>query len=104
MMLLFAFTYKTMPIFSMIIFGMIGFITMLAQPVVLVWAQKVLPEYKSITAGFINGFCWGITALMLSGLGAVAQRFGVIQVLLVLTAVPVLFSYYVKFLKGSSEV
>ncbi len=45
-----------MPIFSMFVFGIIGFTTMLAQPVVLVWAQRTVPEYKSIAAGFVNGF------------------------------------------------
>ena len=99
LMILFGLTYKTMPVVSMVIFSIIGFATMLAQPVILVWAQKVLPEYKSITAGFINGFCWGLTALMLSGMGAVAQKFGIVQVLLVLTFIPVISSYFVKFLK-----
>ncbi len=102
MMVIFALTYKTMPVFSMIDFATIGFTTMLAQPVILVWAQRVLPKYKSVTAGFINGFCWGISALMLSGLGAVAQKFGIVQVLLILTLIPPVSSYYVKFLEDKS--
>ena len=102
MMLLFAFTYKTHPVLSLVIFFAIGFTTMLAQPVTMVWAQRTLPEYKSIVAGFINGFCWGIVALCMSILGAVAQKFGIINVLVLLSIVPAVSSYYVRFLKEKS--
>ncbi len=103
LMLVFAFTYKTMPFFSMSIFALMGFTTMLAQPVVLVWAQKTLPEYKSIVAGFVNGFCWGVVALALSILGAIAQKYGIINSLLVLTLVPAGASYFVKFLHSYKD-
>ena len=63
-----------MPISSMIIFALIGFITMLAQPVIMVWAQRTLPQFKSVVSGFINGFCWGIIALCMSFLGIIAQK------------------------------
>ena len=98
-MLGFALTYKSMPILSMILFALIGFTTMLAQPIVLVMAQKILPDFKSVVSGFINGFCWGTVALILSGLGIVAQNFGIINVLLALTAIPALASISVKYLK-----
>ena len=99
LMLIFAFTYKTMPVLSMVIFAIIGFTTMLAQPVILVWAQKTLPEYKSISAGFINGFCWGIIALIMSFMGLIAQNFGIINTVLVLAIIPAISSYFVRFLK-----
>ena len=99
LMIGFSLTYKTCPILSMMIFAIIGFSTMLAQPVTLVWAQRTLPKYKSIVAGFINGFCWGTIALCMSVLGAVAQKFGIMNVLIVLTIIPVFCSYYVKYLK-----
>lgn len=98
LMVLFALTYKNHPILSIAIFFVIGFTTMLAQPVTMVWAQKTLPEYKSIVAGFINGFCWGIVALCMSILGLVAQNFGIMNVLVALSAVPALASYFVKYL------
>lgn len=99
LMILFISTYKTQPILSMIIFSIIGFTTMLAQPVVLVWGQKTLPQYKSIVAGFVNGFCWGIIALIMSGLGILAQNFGILNVLLILSIIPACASYFVKFLQ-----
>lgn len=99
MMIGFSLIYKTMPVASLILFAFIGFTTMLAQPVTLVLAQKTLPQYKSIVAGFVNGFCWGTIALCMSVLGAVAQKFGIMNVLIVLTIFPVLSSYFVKKLK-----
>lgn len=95
----FALTYKTHPLLSMFIFATVGFTTMLAQPVIMVWAQRTLPHYKSIVAGFINGFCWGTVALCMSVLGAVAQKFGIITVLVTLSVIPALCSYYVRNLK-----
>lgn len=99
MMILFGLTYKTNSILSLIIFFIIGFTTMLAQPVVMVWAQDTLPKYRSIVAGFINGFCWGIVALCVSVLGAIAEKFGIMNVLVSICFLPVLASYFVKFLK-----
>lgn len=99
MMILFALVYKIHPVLSLVIFFIIGFTTMLAQPVTLVWAQKTLPEYKSIVAGFINGFCWGIVALCMSILGTVAQKYGIINVLIIVSIIPALSSYFVKYLK-----
>lgn len=103
MMILFGLIYKTMPVLSLFVFAVIGFTTMLAQPVVLVWAQKTLPEYKSIIAGFINGFCWGMIALFMSVLGLVAQNFGIMKVLVVLSLIPAVCSYFVKYLKAPSS-
>lgn len=98
MMIGFALVYKTMPVISMLLFALIGFTTMLAQPVTLVLAQKILPKYKSIVSGFVNGFCWGIIALFMSFLGIIAQKFGIINVLIILSIVPVISSYCVKYL------
>ena len=99
MMIVFSFTYRTCPIVSLCVFTIIGFTTMLAQPVVLVLAQKILPKYKSIVSGFVNGFCWGLVALILSFMGSIAQKYGIMNVLLVLSFIPAVSSYYVKYLQ-----
>ena len=99
MMILFGLTYKNHPVVSLIIFFIIGFTTMLAQPVTLVWAQRTLPKYKSIVAGFINGFCVGTVALLMSVLGTVAQNYGIMNVLIVLSIIPAISSYFVRYLK-----
>ena len=100
MMILFALTYKTCPLISMLIFSIIGFTTMLAQPVIMVWAQKTLPKYKSIVSGFINGFSWGTIALCMSILGAVAQNIGIIPVLVGLSILPIFASTCIKSLNN----
>ena len=98
LMALFALTYKTLPFLAAAIFVIIGFVTMLAQPVTMVMAQSVLPQYRSIMGGFINGFAWGIVAIFMSAIGFVAQAKGIIPVLIVVSIVPVIFSKLVKYL------
>ncbi len=96
LMILFSLIYKSNPILSLIVFALIGFITMLAQPIIMVTSQKTLPQYKSIIAGFINGFCWGIVALCMSISGLLAQKFGILNILIILTIFPIFASRYVK--------
>lgn len=99
MLILFSLIYKAHPVASLVVFAIIGFTTMLAQPVTMVWAQRTLPQYKSIVAGFINGFCWGTVALCMAIIGAVAQKYGIMIVLTATSIIPILSSYYVKYLK-----
>ena len=72
---------------------------MFAQPVTLVIAQKTLPKYKSIVSGMINGFCWGVIALLMSILGYIAQNLGIVNVLVILSIIPIFASYVVRYLK-----
>lgn len=95
LMLIFALTYIKIPVFAEIIFVLIGFLTMLAQPVMMVMAQSVLPQYKSIMGGFINGFSWGIVAIAMSAIGFIAQSKGIIPVLLFVAVIPAVLSVYV---------
>lgn len=100
-MILFIATYKLHPIISLAIFVLMGFVTMLAQPVTMVMAQRILPDYRSIVSGFINGFAWGVVAVFLSIIGFSAQTFGIAKVLLIVSVAPAVFSYFVKFLPNS---
>lgn len=103
MMALFLLTYKSHPTLSILIFVLMGFVTLLAQPVTMVMAQRILPQYKSIVSGFINGFSWGIVAVFLSIAGFSAQAFGIAKVLLIVSFIPAVFSYLVKFLPENVE-
>ena len=98
LMLLFVLTYKTFPVFSFAVYFIMGFVTMLAVPVTMNMAQSIMPEYKSIIGGFINGFSWGIVALIMSLNGYVAQTFGITKVLLGVSFIPAVFSVFVKYL------
>lgn len=98
MIILFHLTYQTHPFVSLGMFVVIGFTTMLAQPVTMVMGQKLLPDYKSIVAGFMNGFAWGVVAVALSLIGLCAQKFGITNVLIALSVIPAVSSFIVKYL------
>lgn len=102
-MILFLATYKNHSILSIAFFVLMGFTTMLAQPVMIVMAQRILPEYKGIVSGFINGFSWGIVAIFLIIIGFCAQAYGIAKVLFVVSFIPVIFSYLVRFLPNHVE-
>lgn len=102
-MLGFLATYKAHPILSVAIFMIMGFTTMLAQPVMIVMAQRILPDYKSIVSGFINGFSWGIVAVFLTIVGFLAQTFGIAKILLIVSIIPVILSYFIKFLPNETK-
>ena len=98
LMILFVLTYKNYPILSLFIFVLMGFVTMFATPVTMLMAQNVLPEYRSIISGFINGFSWGIVAIAMSLLGFVAENFGITNVLIGVATIPAVCSVLVKHL------
>lgn len=98
LMLLFVLTYKSYPYISFATYFLMGFVTMLAVPVTMNMAQSIIPEYKSIIGGFINGFSWGIVAIIMSLNGYVAQTFGIPKVLLTVSIIPAVFSVFVKYL------
>lgn len=97
-MFLFVTTYRSHPIISIVIFVLMGCVTMLAVPVTIVMAQRLLPEYRSIVSGFINGFAWGIIAIFMTIIGFSAQIFGIAKILLVVSFIPAISSCLVKFL------
>lgn len=102
-MVAFLATYKSHPILSIAIFILMGFTTMLAQPVMIVMAQRILPDYKSIVSGFINGFSWGVVAVFLTIVGFCAETFGIVKVLFIVSFVPVIFSVLVKYLPDNVD-
>lgn len=102
-MVAFLLTYKMHPVISTLIFTLMGFTTMLAQPVMIVMSQRILPKYKSIVSGFINGFAWGVVAIFLSIVGFLAQAYGIAKILLIVSFIPVIFSYMVRFLPDYVE-
>lgn len=71
---------------------------MFATPVTMSLAQNVLPQYKSIIGGFINGFSWGVVAIAMTIIGYVAQATSIVPVLVVLSAIPAICSCLVKYL------
>lgn len=93
MMILFMLLYKSHPTVALVTFILMGLIQWMAVPVTMVMAQSVLPEYKSIIGGFINGFSWGVVAIAMTVIGFVAQAKGIMPVLLIISAIPAVLSY-----------
>lgn len=98
MMIIFLLTYKNCPVISFIIYALMGFVTMFATPITMSMAQKVLPQYKSIIGGFINGFSWGVVAIAMSAIGFIAQATSIVPVLVVLSFIPAVCSVMVKYI------
>ncbi|MBR1753473.1 MFS transporter [bacterium] len=103
LMIVYALTYKILPIFALCVFVAVGFLTAFAQPVTIVMAQKTLPQYKSIVSGIINGFTWGLVAVLLVILGVVAERVGIMEILVTLAILPAIASVLVKYLPDKIE-
>lgn len=99
LLILFILTYQTSAIGSFLAFVLTGACAMMASPVIMVWAQNLAPRYKSIISGFVNGFAWGVIALLMSLLGYVAQKVGIINLLFVICFVPVISSVAIKWIK-----
>ena len=88
LLLLFVITYRTAPSVALAIFILVGGFTMLASPVIMVLAQNSAPAYKSIISGFVNGFTWGVIALVTTLLGLVAEKIGIINLLMFVSFIP----------------
>ncbi len=86
------------PLLSFVLFILTGFVTMLSVSINMVMAQKTMPQYKSMISGFIGGFGWGVVGVSLPLIGLGAQHFGIVPTLVVISFVPLMLSYFVKYL------
>ena len=86
------------PVLSFVLFILTGFVTMLSVSINMVMAQKTMPQYKSMISGFIGGFGWGVVGVSLPLIGLGAQHFGIVPTLVVISFVPLMLSYFVKYL------
>jgi MFS transporter, FSR family, fosmidomycin resistance protein len=86
-------------ILALIAFILIGFVSFLAVPVNMSLAQRLMPEFKSMISGFIGGFSWGVIGLILPLISLFSEKIGIMNILLIMTFIPFLFSYFIKYLK-----
>ena len=94
---------KTAPALSFVLFIQTGFVAMLSVSLNMVKAQKTMPQYKSMISGFIGGFSWGIVGVFLPLIGYVAQNIGIIKTLLIISFIPFVLSYFVRFLPDENH-
>ena len=85
-------------ILGLISFILIGYVSFLAVPVNMALAQKLMPEFKSMISGFIGGFSWGVIGLVLPFISHIAQMIGIINIFLAVVLIPLIFSYFIKYL------
>ena len=85
-------------IIGLIAFILIGYVSLLASPVNMALAQKLMPELKSMISGFIGGFSWGVIGILLPLISILAEKIGMLNVLLIMTFIPLIFSYNIKYL------
>ncbi|MDD3237954.1 MAG: MFS transporter [Candidatus Gastranaerophilales bacterium] len=96
--LLFYFAELKMPVFAVIPLFIIGFVSFLSVPLNMVMAQKTMPQYNSMISGFIGGFSWGVVGLLLPLITLLAEKFGILNVLLCISLFPFALAYFVKYL------
>lgn len=85
-------------VIGLIAFILIGYVSLLAAPVNMALAQKLMPEFKSMISGFIGGFSWGVIGLLLPVISLLSEKTGIMNVLLLMTFIPLSFSYFIKYL------
>ena len=83
---------------GLISFILIGFVSFFAVPVNMSLAQRLMPEFKSMISGFIGGFSWGVIGLILPLISLIAEKTGIMPILLIMTFIPLIFSYFIKYL------
>ena len=92
------FLNKGTGIIGFISFILIGYVSLLASPVNMALAQRLMPEFKSMISGFIGGFSWGVIGLILPLISLLAEKTGIMNILLAMTFIPFVFSYFIKYL------
>ena len=88
-------TLHSIPLLSVSMFVLLGFVSFLSSTLNMVLAQKLHPNIKSMISGFIGGFSWGAIGVMLSFFGYIAQQIGIIWLLSAISLVPFLYSFVI---------
>ncbi len=88
-------TLHSIPVVSVLMFILLGFISFLSSTLNTVLAQKLHPNIKSMISGFVNGFSWGAVGVLLSFFGYIAQQIGIINLLSLISVIPLIYSIVV---------
>lgn len=83
---------------ALIAFILIGYVSLLAAPVNMALAQRLMPEFKSMISGFIGGFSWGVIGIILPIISLIAEKTGILHIIIFMTFIPFIFSYFIKYL------
>lgn len=89
-------------ILACLIFILIGFFILLSVGIILVLAQKAMPNHTAVISGIMQGFSWGIGALFLAPLGFIGENYGIDKILIIMAIIAFLTGIYAinnKYLK-----
>ena len=76
-----------------------GVMLFASAPAVIVGAQKLLPRRQGIAAALQIGFAFGISGLMMTGVGKMGELFGLERVFHAVAILPLLMVFLVWFLR-----
>ena len=85
-------TLHSIPVISISMFVILGFVSFLSSTLNMVLAQKLHPNIKSMISGFIGGFSWGAIGVMLPIFGFIAENVGYIWLLSAISLIPFFYS------------
>ncbi len=97
-------TYKAFVPASFVIFVLVGIVSMLSTSVNMTLAQNTAREHKSMISGYIGGFSWGTIGVLFTPISFAAQHIGIMNMLLIISAIPFICSFLVKYLPEPEEV
>ncbi len=63
-------------ILSLAFLAIFGFASAASVPVSVVYGQELMPESKGLVSGLLLGLAWGVGSLLVTGVGALADRLG----------------------------
>ncbi|MEN3010128.1 MAG: MFS transporter [Candidatus Bipolaricaulaceae bacterium] len=61
---------------SLAFLAFFGFASAASVPVAVVYGQELMPESRGLVAGLLLGLAWGVGSLLVTGVGALADRIG----------------------------
>ncbi|MDD3012352.1 MAG: MFS transporter [Candidatus Gastranaerophilales bacterium] len=86
------------PYLSFVLFIVSGFLLTFSTSVNIVIAQKTAPQNVGTVSGIIGGFCWGIAGLILTPIGFLSAKYGVVNVLAYIAFVPIFGAIALSFM------
>ena len=81
-------------IISVIALSLIGYCILMSVGIILIQAQKAMPQYTGVISGSIQGVGWGLGTLFLPFMGVVGQYCGVDKILIIVSCAAFLTGIY----------
>jgi FSR family fosmidomycin resistance protein-like MFS transporter len=66
----------TKGLLSLVFLVLFGFASAASVPVTVVYGQELMPESRGLVSGLLLGLAWGVGSLLVTGVGALADRVG----------------------------